>query len=82
MTTDHTYYLTHHRQVFGPQSKVPDTIIFLVATYLRLLPVDKEPQRYDGISIFKQDGQLKGFAVVLGNVQPLEIPAHLQGQDQ
>lgn len=72
MITDHTYYLASRRQVLGPAAKDLDTVIFLVATYLRLLPVDQAPGRYDGVSLFQKDGKQTGFSVVLGEVKTLE----------
>jgi hypothetical protein len=58
-----TYYLASEKWIVHPTDPhpVPDELIaFLFGTYLKHLPVDKEPGKFDGVSIYDRAVKVVG----------------------
>ena len=53
-TENYAYYIPTHRKVYGTDD--PMRIAVLVGRFLKHLPADKEPGRYDGTSSYTVDG--------------------------
>ena len=61
MITEHAYYIPSQKIVRGTID--PDVIAGLYAAYMRALPVDQDPGRFDGTSIVKR-GDVAGLEVL------------------
>jgi hypothetical protein len=73
MASEHTYYIPSQKAMYGTHAGNVELAAYLYATYMRLAPLDKDPAKVDGVSMFVRNGETHVRAVIQGQVIQCEV---------